>query len=241
VEKKFQLFVTFAADWGTWIVTPAINFCCEEPHSFSIMKTKKSLSLIASKALVIIALLAATHSSVAETSENKVLDDFSDPFLNNLGVERMYVDDTSAGGKTTVVHSVTDGVLSVKGEIVPARGQLGWASTVLLLDALASPVDLSAYEGIRLRLRIKAGNVSVSANSADVTNYDFHAALVMRDSGNGFQEVEIPFSSMKRAWSEQTPLNTQTIQSISLVAFGMQAGAFEYEVDEVSFIPTVSK
>ena len=128
-----------------------------------------------------------------------------------------------------------EGVLSAKGEIVPPRGQPGWASAVLLLDPQGLPQDASAFEGIRLLVRVNKGNLSVSANSSEITNFDFHAALVTRQSDDEFHEVKIPFSQMKRAWSEQTPLNTKTLTSLSLVAFGMQKGNFDFEIDEISF------
>ena len=68
-----------------------------------------------------------------------------------------------------------------------------------------------------------------------MTNFDFHAAPVVRQSGGDFHEVKIPFASMKRAWSEQTPLDPSTLASISLVAFDMQSGSFDFEIDEVGF------
>ena len=76
---------------------------------------------------------------------------------------------------------------------------------------------------------------SITANSTEVTNFDYHGALVTHRRGEDFQEVRIPFSSMKRTWSEQTPLNPATLASISIVAFDMQPGAFNYEIDEVGF------
>ena len=80
----------------------------------------------------------------------------------------------------TTQHSVEAGVLSARGQISPPRGQPGWASTVLLLDPQGLPRDASAYEGIRLLIRVNKGNLSVSANSSEITNYDFHAAVVTR-------------------------------------------------------------
>ena len=40
---------------------------------------------------------------------------------------------------------------------------------------------------------------------------------------------------MRRAWSEQTELNTTTLSGLSIVAFSLQAAAFDYELDEVGF------
>ena len=198
------------------------------------MKTANSLTLIARK--VILAAIGVTilNSALAGALDTSV-DDFSDPNTNNLGIARVFVDDTSAGGQTRVQQKVDGGVLSASGEILPPRGQPGWASTVLLLDPQGLPRDASAYEGIRLLVRVNEGNLSVSANSSEITNFDYHAAQVTRQPDGEFHEVRIPFSKMKRAWSEQTPLNTMTLTSLSLVAFDIQNGAFYFEVDEISF------
>jgi hypothetical protein len=97
------------------------------------------------------------------------------------------------------------------------------------------PQDASKFEGIRLLIKVDKGSISVSANSAEVTNYDYHAAMVAVQSDGKFHEIKIPFTSMKRAWSEQTELNTATISALSIVAFGMHRTHFDYEIDEVSF------
>jgi hypothetical protein len=68
-----------------------------------------------------------------------------------------------------------------------------------------------------------------------VTNYDYHAAPIAVAADGKFHEVKIPFESMKRAWSEQTPLNTATLNSLSIVAFSLQPASFDFELDEVSF------
>jgi hypothetical protein len=93
---------------------------------------------------------------------------------------------------------------------------------------------LSQYEGIRLRVRVQKGHLSISANSTEVDNFDYHAMTVPR-TPDGFEEVRIPFRDMKRAWSEQTPLNRATIVSVSLVAVDFQKAGFAYDVEEVGF------
>ena len=193
-----------------------------------------SLTLVA-RATVFGVVCVATLNPAIAGALGPTVDDFSDPNKNSLGIDRLFMDDTTAGGHTKTKHSIEGGVLSGTGEIVPPRGQPGWASTVLLLDPQGLPRDASIYEGIRLLIRVNKGILSVSANSSEITNYDFHAAVVTRHSDGDFHEVKIPFASMKRAWSEQTPLNTKTLISLSLVAFGIQKGPFDFEVDEVSF------
>ena len=174
------------------------------------------------------------HAALADPP-GALIDDFSDPRVNSLGIERLFITDVQTGGQTSLNPRFEDGVFHATGQITPPRGQPGWASTALLLDAQGGAVDVSRFEGLRLRVRITQGSLSITANSTEVTNFDFHGALVTRQAGDDFHEVRIPFSSMKRAWSEQTPLDPATLASVTLVAFGMQPGAFAYEVDEVGF------
>ncbi|MFC3093846.1 hypothetical protein DRW07_10230 [Alteromonas sediminis] len=180
------------------------------------------------------ALICLSNAGLAnELSKN--IDNFSDATNNNLGLARIFMNDSTTGGKTTTSSSVSNGIMTVTGKIAPARGQPGWASTVLLLDPAGQPKDASHYEGIKLVIKINKGNVNVSANSTKVSNYDYHVAPVVVTQYGEFQEVSIPFNSMKRAWSAQTELDTQTLSSISIVAWDMQANDFDFAIDQVSF------
>ena len=198
------------------------------------MKSLNILVRIAPKTIAAVICVATFNSAIAGAL-GPTIDDFSNPDNNSLGFERQFVNDTVAGGQTKMEHGFEDGVFSAKGEISPPRGQPGWASTVLLLETQGLPQDASAYEGIRLLVRVNKGNLSITANSSEITNFDFHAAPVTRQSDGEFHEVMIPFTQMKRAWSEQTKLNTKTLTSLSIVAFDIQQGSFDFEVDEVSF------
>ena len=180
--------------------------------------------------------IAATAIATAGASEvPALLDDFSNADATNLGTPRVIVDDSATGGRSRITQRFEKGILYAKGEIIPARGQPGWVSTGLLLSADGSPVDLSKYQGIRLKVRISAGLLSVSANSVEIDNYDYHAALVQPNSNEDIREIRVPFKDLKRAWSQQTRLNPATVNSISLVAIGMQKGPFAYEIDEIGF------
>lgn len=186
-------------------------------------------------AIALLLMLTVNVAPVLASGTGTSVDDFNDAAVNSLGFPRFFVTDSSVGGTTSMAHTVENGVFAARGTITPPRGQPGWASTALILEEEGQAMDASAYEGIRLRIRIRAGNLNVSANSTEVTNFDFHAAPVKRRSGEDFHEVRIPFSSMKRAWSEQTPLNPATLASISLVAYALKPGEFDFEVDEVGF------
>ena len=190
---------------------------------------------VIARILVLGALLASFSGYASAAPLGPLVDDFGDADKNSLEIGRMYLDDTTAGGGTKVQHRVQAGVLSVSGQIEPPRGQPGWSSTVLLLDPKGGPRDASAYQGIRLKIRVTQGSVSISANSSKVTNYDYHAAVVTVPKDGEFHVIEVPFSTMQQMWSEKTKLDTRTLASISLVAFGVRKGPFDFEVDELSF------
>ena len=194
--------------------------------------TNTAFTLI--KGLVLSAAFTFSCSSFGE-SLSPMIDDFSHANNNNLGIPRQFLNDSIAGGGTTTTQEVAQGVINAKGDIIPPRGQPGWASLVLPLDSQSLPRDASAFEGVRLLIKINTGSFSISANSTEISNFDYHAAPVAVTADGKFHEVKIPFTTMKRAWSEQTPLNTKTITSLSIVAFGLQKSAFDFALDEVTF------
>lgn len=198
------------------------------------VKTLKSSALFVSHCFALTALLGASSLSLAAPLA-PAIDDFSDTQVNSLGIARQYISDVVAGGATTTEPALTDGVLYLKGQILPPRGQPGWASTVLPLGPEGHPQDASQFKGVRMIIKINRGNLSLTANSTDITNFDYHAKPIAVANDGQFHEVKIPFNTMKRAWSEQTPLNTKTLHSLSIVAFSPQQGSFEYAIDEVSF------
>lgn len=181
------------------------------------------------------AVLLITASQTVKADIPSVVDSFDHQSENNFGVARQLLTDQMAGGATSATASFNEGIMRVSGDISPARGQPGWASTVLVLEPQGAPQNLSQYEGVALTIRINQGSLSVSANSTDVTNFDYHASLVMAPSDGLFHTIKLPFDDMRRTWSQQTDLNTETIQSLSIVAFGLQAGPFDFELDQVSF------
>lgn len=177
-----------------------------------------------------------THSTpIFASSLHNLVDDFGHSTNNSLGLPRQFMDDTLAGGSTTFEHHVANGIIHISGKIVPPRGQPGWASSVLPLAPMGSPTDASAYTGVKLLIRINKGNLTLSANSTEITNFDYHTAPVVVAADSQFHEVRIPFISMSRVWSEKTPLNTQTLNSLSIVAYALQADTFSFDVKETSF------
>ncbi len=193
------------------------------------MRTAQLLVLLCSTSLLAFSSVSVAGSAIP------LIDDFDNNTNNSLGLPRQFINDTMVGGSTQTKLDVENGVLRLSGEIVPPRGQPGWASTVLLLDGEGKPIDASNYTGIRMMVKINNGSISMSANSIEVDNFDYHSSVVMAPSDGEFHELKIPFDSLKRTWSEQTELNPQTINSISIVAFSVQKSTFDYEIDEISF------
>ncbi|MFC3116509.1 CIA30 family protein [Cellvibrio fontiphilus] len=198
------------------------------------MNNRKASALMFIQPLLLSTLLASASISFG-SGMAPVVDDFSNAQQTSLGFPRYFVNDTMAGGNTKTEQEIVKGVISTKGEIIPPRGQPGWASIALPLEAQGTPKDSSAFEGVRLLIKVNSGNLSVSANSTEITNFDYHVALIVVAADGKFHEVKIPFGSMKRSWSEQTPLNTKTLNSISITAYDMAKGSFDFAVDEVSF------
>jgi hypothetical protein len=181
------------------------------------------------------ALLALSHITLQAATTPSVLDDFSDPTRNNHGAERMIIDDKVAGSQSHATQKCEAGVIMVKGELVPGRGVPAFISLPLLLSTDAKPHDLSAYEGVRIRVKPTKGILSVQVSSTEITNFDYHSSPPITGKRGEFTEVRIPFKEMKRAWSEQTPLNVKSVTSINLVSFGLAKDSFAYEVDEIGF------
>lgn len=175
--------------------------------------------------------LVGTHHAAATIPA--LLDDFENTRHNALEIDRIVVNDAMVGGKSILEQNFSDGTLHASGRIVPGRGQPGFVSMILLLSADGKPRDLNAYEGIRLKIRVIKGNVTVLAASSEITNFDYHAAVLPRTGK--MQEIRVPFTDLKRIWSEPFPLDLTTISSINLVASNLQPGDFAYEVDEIGF------
>lgn len=187
-------------------------------------------------AITLVTALFALGSIAAQAAATPMLlDDYSDPTRNKNGVERLLIDDKTVGSKSQATQKCENGVLSVKGDLVPGRGVPAFISEVSLLSADGKPKDMTGYQGVRLRVKISKGILCVQVASSEITNFDYHTGAPIAGKRGEFQEVRIPFKEMKRAWSEQTTLNLKSITSVNLVSFGMAKDAFAYEVDEIGF------
>ncbi len=183
---------------------------------------------------VVLALAGPAHAALAVPAAPALVDDFADANQTTTGSARHLIDDQAMGSHSQGTVSCDHGILTVQGSLAPGRGVPAFMSLVLLVSPDGQPRDVSAFHGIRLRVKVNKGTLSVQAGSSAIENYDFHSSPLPAGTGE-FQELRIPFKEMKRAWSEQTPLDLQTVISVNLVAFGMARSDFSYAVDEVGF------
>ena len=187
-------------------------------------------------AATLITSLIALSTVIAHAAPTPLLlDDCSDPKRNKNGAERLLIDDKGVGSSSHATQKCEKGVLTVQGDLVPGRGVPAFISEVSLLSTNGQPGDLSGYSGVRLRVKVLKGILSVQVGSSDITNFDYHTSAPVTGKRGEFQEVRVPFKDMKRAWSEQTALNLKSITSVNLVSFGMARDTFAYEVSEIGF------
>lgn len=184
---------------------------------------------------LVTALVALGPIVIQAAAAPMLLEDYSDATRNKNGIERLLIDDKSAGSKSQATQKCEGGVLSVEGELVPGRGVPAFISQVSPLAADGKPKDLTDYQGIRLRVKVTKGILCVQVGSSKIDNFDYHTSAPITGKRGEFQEVRIPFKEMKRAWSEQTVLDLKTITSVNLVSFGLAKDSFAYEVDEIGF------
>ena len=172
----------------------------------------------------------------AETAApSPVLDDFSDAQHTTRGAARFVADDHAMGSHSQATQVCDKGILTVRGELAPGRGLPAFISIPLLAAPDASAQDLSQYEGVRIRVKVTKGILSVQVSTSDIKNFDYHSSGPVVGKPGGFQEVRVPFRDLKRGWSEQTALNLKAVTSVNLVSFGMAKDSFGYEVDEIGF------
>lgn len=199
---------------------------------FSPATRRPSVATTLFTAFVVLAMIATAAQAA---SSPKLLDDYSDPTRNKNGVQRLLIDDKGAGSKSQATQKCENGVLSVKGELVPGRGVPAFISQVTMLSSDGKPQDMTGCQGIRLRVKVTKGILCVQVGSSEIDNFDYHTGAPIMGKRGEFQEVRIPFKEMKRGWSAQTALNLKSITSVNLVSFGMAKDAFAYEVDEIGF------
>lgn len=191
--------------------------------------------LITGPVTVAMALAGLFCSAPAADAAESTLDGFDAADIQAVGIPRMVITDAEAGGKSAADTTFADGVMHVSGKLAPGRGMPGFVSIPLVVAPDGSPTDMSEYTGVKLRVKVKSGALSVQVGTAVITNFDYHTSAPLTRDPDNFQEVKIPFAAMKQVWSAPTDLDLTTVTSINLVTAGMMPADFAYEIDEIGF------
>jgi imidazolonepropionase-like amidohydrolase len=147
------------------------------------------------------------------------------------GLNWSAMSDEIQGGISTASVNVQNGSLKAKGELkIGDRMPYAWTMFNHNFHSNGQAEDLTDFEGLELRYRLKEGTVYVSLNDGRIQNFDYHAAFLA--TGEDWQEVKIPFSSLRQNFT-QPPVkwNGERILGLAFGSSGQEGGAFELEVD----------
>ena len=204
------------------------------------MKSLASLTtnltkVFTASALLCVSIFGHAVEAIPASTSTELIDDFEDSTNTSRGFPRIFISDTSTGGSSSTKQSLLNGLMQVKGKIIPPRGQPGWSSSVFPLAQMGEGLDASQFKGLILKIKVNTGNLMLSANSTEITNFDYHTAALIVPSDQNFHKIKIPFNTMKRLWSEQTVLNTKTLNSISLVVASPLEAEYDFVIDDIGF------
>ncbi|MEP7218914.1 MAG: hypothetical protein ABI876_08345, partial [Bacteroidota bacterium] len=101
----------------------------------------------------------------------------------------------------------------------------------LELDTTATPLDVSGFIGIRLRIKSAKGALAMKAMTSGVKNYDFHAMAIERTSD--FQQFDIPFASLRQIWSAQVPWSGKDMRGVAFWVSGFAPTDYDFTIDSI--------
>lgn len=176
----------------------------------------------------------AENAELVARFEGPLIDDFSDASLkSSVGISWIPQTDKVIGGNSTLAHSNENGVLKVNGSVKPLSGRPGFASFTLQLNTAGKPMDVSAFDGVEVRINVTEGGVGLQLMTPQITNYDYHGRLIMPT--DGMRVLKIPFSEFRQMWSAQMPWTGKDMFAIALMVSNFQQLDFAYEIDSVAF------
>jgi len=157
----------------------------------------------------------------------------SDSLRSALGTTWRVYRDEAVGGASTADVRVSGGTLHVEAAIRPGPGGFGFVELALPLDAAEAPRDVSAFDGVRVRLRVLRGSLALKLRTAEVTNHDHPAVLV--GPSDAVQELTLPFAAFGPLWSPPVPWTGRRVLGIALSVGGAAAEEVAYEIEELAF------
>ena len=164
---------------------------------------------------------------------HRLLDDFSDSTVSACGRPWRRSLDSVVGSNSTLNTRYEDGQLRVWGTLKPAPGRPAFAQLVLEFDDLGTPFDVTAYEGVRVRIRVVKGPLLLQLLTTGVTNFDYHAVTLPVQPD--MQTLELPFAQFRQLWSPPVKWTGKDVRGVVLSASGFAPVEYEFVVDRLEF------
>lgn len=146
--------------------------------------------------------------------------------------------DVFMGGESKVALAVTENrTLRLDLELTgnPRFGAYMAGAALNLTERPADRVDLSSYEGVRLRARWLSGAarpILLRLPTAAVRDFDFHQKFLALTGE--WKTYEVPFSSLAQiGFGAPVKFRADEVQQLVLILYGAPSGKFSFEVDDI--------
>ena len=166
------------------------------------------------------------------TGHAKTVDDFEDGDRRSpAGLSWISIaDDLMGGSSVTELRVTAPGArsrhaLRVAGDVAAE----GFAGAWVALDGRAQPVDVTDFEGVRLRLRGR-GTVQLALRAGPMPGFNYEAPI---DAGTAWTQVTVPFASLKAASQAAPVMDLKTVRWLGVSTRPGSSGRFEVEIDDV--------
>ena len=195
-------------------------------------------TLLSSLALLLLVLCSCSQSSAAEAApwEQALLDDCgSGSTLSSIGTEWYSSLDAESGGKSSLETSFADGLLKASGSIKPGWPWMGpgRAGLVLPLGDKNQAFDVSAWTGLRLRIKASGPGLLLRLHSSDIRNGDYFAVDI--PASTDFVSYDFPFQRMGQVMSAQKDWQGKQAFGIEFVAWSFRKAEYAWELDSIEF------
>ena len=164
------------------------------------------------------------------------IDDFEDgDRISASGLAWLGLSDSVTGGASRLELSIVAGGSEHSRKALRVAGTLakgGFAGAWATLDGKGHSVDLSAFSGIRLRLRGE-GDVLIGVRGGSMP---FNNFLARHTAGREWSLVEVPFETLKtvaRAGSSEARFDPRDVRWLGVQEPDGGEGEFAFEMDDV--------
>lgn len=195
-------------------------------------------TLIWGLALLLLVLCSCSQSRAAESArwEQALLDDCSSGSrLSSIGTDWFASLDAETGGQSSLETSFADGLLKVRGSIKPGWPWMGpgRAGLVLPFGDKEEVFDVSAWTGLRLRIKASGPGLLLRLHSSDIRNGDYFAVDI--PASTDFVSYDFPFQQMGQVMSAQKDWQGKQASGIELIAWSFRKAEYAWELDSIEF------